>query len=730
MSRSIGLLPWLALTLLGCGAPPYDVVLRFASPALRAQAETVEVFIVPTCGALASTGEAPNAPLRTQTLRPDGMTMALGAVPPGRIGLYARALGADCAVFAAGCSEHEVTASSSGTLTTVLDAVAGPACPASAQCLASACVPTDAAFDAGADVDAAADADADAAFDADARVDAPPPGCEAGAMCGTACVDLSSNPAHCGACGHACSTIAHGTATCAAGLCSMRCDDGYTLLGTACEPVPRLLLPPSTSHVTTRRPTLRWMIAPGATALSLDLCADRACTSVLATLAGTGTSAAPSTDLPPGVVFWRARAETPSGTTFSPVWQFEVGPRSTPVDRAWGVTADLEGDGLADALVGAPGSSTAYVHPGSAGGFTSAPVTLTGSALFGQALAPAGDVDGDGYGDLLVGAPGDGTARVYLGGAGGVRTPGLLLSGRGSQFGYAVAAAGDVNGDGYGDVVVGAYDVSNAGRIDVYLGSPTGPRATPITRTNGGGPRSLFGISVAGACDVNGDGFSDVIVGASQANTVSVFGGNETGIASSPLVLRAPSGVSGFGISVACAGDVNGDGFSDVVVSASSSNAVYLYRGSPGGLSTSAITLSTGISGAHVVASARDLDQDGYGDLVVGIGSANAAFVFWGNSAGTGLTSTRLTTPSGASQFGAAVAGLGDSGGDGYGDLLIGAPGSNQVFVYRGGASALDPTPSLLATPPGAMQFGRAVACVGCSTPFRRASLLACLPPT
>ena len=156
---------------------------------------------------------------------------------------------------------------------------------------------------------------------------------------------------------------------------------------------------------------------------------------------------------------------------------------------------------------------------------TTPATTLTGGAVnnyFGITVATAGDVNGDGYADVVVGAQGYsssiGRAYVYLGTASGLPTAAATtLTGEAASnlFGGSVAPAGDVNGDGYADVVVGAKGYSTStGRVYVYLGSATGLATPAATTLTGEAASDEFGGSVAPAGDVNGDGYADLVVGA------------------------------------------------------------------------------------------------------------------------------------------------------------------------------------------------------------------------
>ena len=273
--------------------------------------------------------------------------------------------------------------------------------------------------------------------------------------------------------------------------------------GSGPPPAPRLIAPLSTATVTSKRPTLRWVLAGGTDGAHVEICRDRACTMTITAFDADGANGAPPDPLPSGVLFWRVfgrRVDT-TGTTPSATWEMTVGARSAPIVASWGTTPDVNGDGFADVLVGAVGggygdAGRAYVYLGGQGGPAQSPATiLTGDApgrYFGGSVASAGDVNGDGFADVVIGSVGasggSGQMYLHLGGATGLASsPATTITGNDgftSNFGGSVASAGDVNGDGYADVVVGAYSAAAGGRAYLFLGGatvclPHPPRRSP-----------------------------------------------------------------------------------------------------------------------------------------------------------------------------------------------------------------------------------------------------------
>lgn len=367
------------------------------------------------------------------------------------------------------------------------------------------------------------------------------------------------------------------------------------------------------------------------------------------------------------------------------------------------VVGDMNGDGKADYAIGEPFAQVGGTEKGRVKVYSGENDAVlftfngaeTGSA-FGFAVAAAGDVNHDGRADIIIGAPlfnGSGTDRgkVYIySGATGTQMFQVTGTENNAQLGFSVGSAGDVNRDGKIDFLVGE-PLANAGGTDrgkAYVYS--GANGTVVLKTiTGTENNAQLGYAVASAGDVNRDGRGDYIVGEPFASN----GGTARGVA------HVYSGTNGAellsldcteednahcGASVAAIGDVNRDGFTDVVVGepladggGTNRGKAFVYDGSTG---TALFTVTGAESNAqlgYAVAGAGDVNRDGRPDLIVGEPFADNGGTDRGKSyVHSGATGGVLYTLAGTendAELGFAVAGGGDFNRDGKADFLVGA---------------------------------------------------------
>lgn len=355
----------------------------------------------------------------------------------------------------------------------------------------------------------------------------------------------------------------------------------------------------------------------------------------------------------------------------------------------------------------------------------------------GSGVDSAGDVNGDGFDDVVIGSPGvnrlgddwQGEVYVFFGSPEGLSTqPDWTARGEDwvSEFGAQVSSAGDVNGDGYDDILIcdphfrppdhGMWE-QEFGKLYLYLGSASGPSSSPDWTIEGYRSLLRLGNAVSDAGDVNGDGFYDLLVGVPEDNEAWLFYGSPSGLGDQADWVYTTFGeYDTFGKEVSTAGDINGDGFSDVIISNTSYSdnifhhgRVYGFYGSVDGLGdtpdweigmpANALYETLGTS----LAEAGDVNDDGYSDVIIGTGVCVAkgqchgrVLLYYGFEAGL------ETTPSWSRNYPlqtVSVSKAGDVNSDGIGDVLI---GSNVITMssytgkcdaFYGSSAGLSETP-------------------------------------
>lgn len=393
---------------------------------------------------------------------------------------------------------------------------------------------------------------------------------------------------------------------------------------------------------------------------------------------------------------------------------------------------DVNADGFMDIIVGAPGGEGGKgyikIYFGSPDFDTVPEFRIVDEGNFGASVACAGDVNNDGYDDIIVGAPSAynpnngaewaGKAHIYFGGSPVDTVVDMILqdSDFNDFYGFSLASAGDINGDNYDDVMVAATGGwSPAGRVYIYLGGEEMDSIYDVCIHGDSKSAEELGRSIAGIGDINGDEYDDILIGSPYTGNPNNPGKAEIYLGGNPIDTIPDIAFYGdsiefrdFGKVVASAGDVNGDGIEDILV------------GGKGGYPMCARLFSTRTENKNVIfdtlnlcavdimpsafglslSSTGDVNGDGFGDFMIGdyqdgVELKGKVYIFYGGEDIDSLWDVTLVGPNGnEGSFGTNVALAGDINGDSYDEIMISShfdgTHTGEVFIFTSAPTSVN----------------------------------------
>jgi len=415
-----------------------------------------------------------------------------------------------------------------------------------------------------------------------------------------------------------------------------RCPDGQIPLGGRCAPIEpaRPVWPPPNTRVTTRRPRFQWILGSGGDSARVEVCESPICDRVLTSFVAVGNAAPPPSDLRPGPLFWRiwGRQGEVQSSRPSVVWAFEGARTNEDAETAQRGSIDVNGDALADIVLGNTERHEVSVYLGATGSLAS-PITLQDPLLFssGFTLRRAGDVNGDGRTDIIV-STSLVSWRVYYGSPNGFRADFASILGAmpSSDQRVSLNAIGDVNGDGYSDLAYLIYQQGSLqGACSLYFGAATGISNTPSATLD-----SVRVQAVGSVGDLDADGYEDLgALGMPQpgemARSLFALAGVAGGV--SQRSLRGNTSVIEASTQLSARADVDGDGRFDVLLGDDFARSQHsLVLGARGGFAQSSTTRTTQDGSSTRDVSLTDLNADGRADLVMANADGRPLMVYRG----------------------------------------------------------------------------------------------------
>jgi len=506
------------------------------------------------------------------------------------------------------------------------------------------------------------------------------------------------------------------------GPCGRECAPGEVCVADACAPAagspPRPLAPASLGRATSQRPTLRWLLPAGAGGARVTVCRDRECEQVVHAADVAGASLRLPEALPAGVYYWRVLATRGSGLAAQPsaTWEFQVRAREAGVDTAIGGLGDIDGDGYSDLVMSVGTPPRAGVYTGGPAGLSRTPTAAVPRQADGTSArtSTVGDLNGDGYSDLLSSETVDGARRVTLrpGGPRGAAPAPVPLA-PDDPWPATLGGAGDVDGDGYADLMgMDQGATGPQGQVRIFFGSPAGvrPRSRVMIAAD---PAEPTGLTSGGGGDANGDGRPDFIFGRPAAldGAGRAFVWLSTGSCGDGRVVALPGDVTPrahFGDALTLSGDLDGDGYADAVVAApheadeTDRSALWIFPGGAAGPVTAdpaRIRFAGRQMEAIALVGGADVNGDGFTDLGAWFHTSTRGpelGLFYGSATGLPSAPSRTLTVAdyGPGESGFSVGTAGDTDRDGFDDLTVYlTPG--RVVISRGSPGG--PTTGVLA---------------------------------